>query len=59
MKKQVDERYKLNIKYKSKNKMRKIIILALIATLLSSCALQFGDYSHYQKVHGNSKTCKY
>jgi len=40
--------------------MKKIITIVtiLIVTIaLSSCGIQFGNYDHYQKVHGNKNTC--
>ena len=38
--------------------MKKIIIIVIAVSLLSSCGLRFGDYHRYQEVHGNNKCNK-
>ena len=32
--------------------MKKLIIITIATTSLSSCGLKFGDYHRYQEVHG-------
>ena len=36
--------------------MKKVITIILIAMLLSSCGIGFGDFHRWEEVHGN-KNC--
>jgi len=31
--------------------MKKLIVIILIASTISSCGIRFGDYHEYQRVH--------
>tara|TARA_R100000808_G_scaffold13649_1_gene32921 strand:+ start:1381 stop:1719 length:339 start_codon:yes stop_codon:yes gene_type:complete len=37
--------------------MKKLIGITIVASLLSSCGLTFGNYDHYQEVYGNKQCC--